>query len=379
MGMPLLPAERMAAISGPWAEFATSLKNEYLAHDDDAKCLADHIDTTRSRDFLAMAQVLIAINSAPDRVQFHAATVEKWLQRVDPPPPAFKARVRGVMDKFRELVSSEEHSEIFIKHRLAPVEFVMVAFLIAEQKDASLPELAEFIAEFRNSVRKAHADVRSNNKVIKTCYDVIEGQRRGAGAFSENRKRKKRAEEEDEEEEDEDYRGTPVTKISKPANTRSRNVTNHSPTKKSSAAQSPAKSSAKTHHPPPTAQMQNTSITSPRPTTSSSVPSPAMSPRTQPVASTSKSKLDGIVKLRAHKLKQNLAQGVNAHPSNSGVNDSKPQPQASVAPQGISGGVNEFFAAQPPQTVSWTTILRRRSIRSLVSILIPLKPTAATS
>lgn len=168
MGMPLQPAERMAALKGPWCAFASELKNKYL-HSDDCP-LMQHLalERSRSKDFLIMAQILKATAELPERCDFTTTRVDKWLHRVDPPTESFKREIRATLDKYLQVAPKVN------KKKIAPVEFIMVAVLIHGKPDLSVDRLANLINEFRIKMKKLFEDLRINNKQITSAYDFLE-------------------------------------------------------------------------------------------------------------------------------------------------------------------------------------------------------------
>jgi len=167
LGMPLKPAERMAAIAGPWAAFVGELKEEYLPEGGGfLKYMTVTVD--RGSDFLATAQMVYGLDHPDKRATFSSMDVEKWLNRVDPPSQDVKTRTRAVFDKYLEVVSSWE------KTRLAPVEFVMIGVMIGKLLNDPVEVIDQHIQKFRKSMKAAHVDLRLNSKVLKSAYDIIE-------------------------------------------------------------------------------------------------------------------------------------------------------------------------------------------------------------
>jgi len=224
MGMPLQPAERMSSIAGPWPNFANEMKREFMNGDGG---LLEHItfDVTRGKDYLAISQVIVGVFSLPERCSFTTGVVEKFLTRVDPPTPAFKKQVKRLFTKYVSLISEKAHKAVFAQ-RMAPVEFVMIALVIANHVDESLSDLANRVQHMRTSLRKEHVDIRTNNKVLKTSFDILEemSNKKGKGKSSATgSKRKAQARTEEEEDDDNtDFRGPPIYKSSQAPHTRSR-------------------------------------------------------------------------------------------------------------------------------------------------------------
>ncbi|KAG8892891.1 hypothetical protein FRC00_011354 [Tulasnella sp. 408] len=199
LGMPLQPAERMAAHVGPWAMFATTIKQDYLGSDS-AMWQYWSLDITRARDFQYAAQIIMGLYSLPERCNFATQSLDKWLQRTDPPSESFKKQVRDVFEK---LVLVGPYNE---KKAIAPVEFVMIAMLINMHPNASTEKLGDLIASFRATLKKDHVDLRANNRVIKSAYETIEALLGSSlqVAYARGSKRKNTM---DDDDDDDEYRG----------------------------------------------------------------------------------------------------------------------------------------------------------------------------
>lgn len=167
--MPLQPAERMAAHVGPWAMFATQIKQQYLNTDSEIWKYWS-LDISRAKDFQYSAQIIMGLYTLPERCNFATQTLDKWLQRTDPPSESFKKQVRVV---FNRLVAVGPY---VTKKAIAPVEFVMTAILVNLHPNASAEKLGDLIAQFRAKMKKDHVDLRANNRVIKSAYEMIEAQ-----------------------------------------------------------------------------------------------------------------------------------------------------------------------------------------------------------
>jgi hypothetical protein len=94
MGMALTPAEKLQALSTPWAKFTTSLLQRYIYPQEDGlwKYLQDW-DRSRGRDFHNLATIVYMIEVFPERrANIGAAKLHSWLLRVDPVEDHLKKR-----------------------------------------------------------------------------------------------------------------------------------------------------------------------------------------------------------------------------------------------------------------------------------------------
>ncbi|EJU04190.1 hypothetical protein DACRYDRAFT_105258 [Dacryopinax primogenitus] len=171
-GMQLSPAEKMHAISSPWADMVRMLSKQYIADG-----LSNAIKWTRNRgqDFQFAAQILYLI-WRPERFQFPtAALLDKWLRNEDPPSDDFKREADAVFRDYLGLALKPETSYAFvgIADRLAPVEVVMIGFLLHTIRNASQMDKAREVDGLRRATREKFIDIRSNNRVTTFMFEYI--------------------------------------------------------------------------------------------------------------------------------------------------------------------------------------------------------------
>jgi hypothetical protein len=127
--MSLTNAEKLQAISSPWANYITLLEKTHLTIDGG---LIDKIsfDDSRGRAFQNIAQLVYCCAGLPVTQRIPtAAKLEKWLNSQDErPSAAFKYAMADVLGRLWELASSEELDTPFrqFKAKVAPVEFVYI-------------------------------------------------------------------------------------------------------------------------------------------------------------------------------------------------------------------------------------------------------------
>ncbi|KAG9015874.1 hypothetical protein FRB90_004334, partial [Tulasnella sp. 427] len=306
LGMPLLPAERMAAHVGPWAIFATTIKQEYL----DTHCDMWNywtLDTSRAKDFQLAAQIIMGLYTLPERCNFATQTLDRWLQRADPPSESVRKQVKTVFDK---MVAVGPYNK---KKAVAPVEFVMIAMLIHMNPNANTEKLGDLIAQFRAHMKKEHVDLRTNSRVLKNAYDYIEGQLGTSLQTAYARGNKRKAAQDDDD--DDEYRGSPVAKLGRAAQTRQGASRTSATTKSIGGSQSKSSTSAKsTPSTPVTAKPSATSSSSKPIATTSAASSSSAHLRPDPRPKDSPM-LDGIAKLKQLQAKN----AIKPPPSSSGL------------------------------------------------------------
>jgi hypothetical protein len=127
--MSLTAAEKLQAVSSPWANYITHLEKTHLTIEGG---LIDHIafDETRGRAFQNTAQLVYCCAGLPAAQRIPTAPrLEKWLTSPDErPSTAFKAAMTDVLSRLWELASDLELDAPFrrFKAKVAPVEFVYI-------------------------------------------------------------------------------------------------------------------------------------------------------------------------------------------------------------------------------------------------------------
>lgn len=126
--MSLTTAEKLQAISSPWANYITHLEKTHVTIDGG---LVDVItfDDTRGRAFQNVAQLVYCCEGLPSTQRIpSAAKLEKWLTAPDEHPTAlFRDAMGAVLDRLWELARSTEYDAAFrLKAKVSPVEFVFI-------------------------------------------------------------------------------------------------------------------------------------------------------------------------------------------------------------------------------------------------------------
>ncbi|KAH9052285.1 hypothetical protein EDB87DRAFT_1570581 [Lactarius vividus] len=178
LGMSLTTAEKLQAVSSPWANYITHLEKTHVTIDGG---LVDMIafDDTRGRAFQNVAQLVYCCAGLPAAQRIpSAAKLEKWLTAPDErPSAAFRDAMGAVLDRLWELARSAEHDAPFRRFRakVAPVEFVFIGVLLYTMRNgytAAEQSRAAFV--LRRDIRKAHVDVRFNARVAADCWRLID-------------------------------------------------------------------------------------------------------------------------------------------------------------------------------------------------------------
>ncbi|RPB01826.1 hypothetical protein L873DRAFT_1763601 [Choiromyces venosus 120613-1] len=186
LGVPLTPAEKLKASTGPWQSFAADIENTYTN-------LMKPFHGKRARSFQLVLQIfkqmsyyeegkLSTFNSGP-------AALKKFCENTSLLTPEFEAQVKRVFDTYAEIY--EQCPETFINHgykvaaKYSPIEFVAMALLIythPERKNISL--LSGDIISLRSFVRESRQDLRSNGATWFVFMDWINNIERYRGGFN---------------------------------------------------------------------------------------------------------------------------------------------------------------------------------------------------
>lgn len=196
--------EKLQVISAPMASFIRTLQSKYF--EAESPLGGDELDWDRSRggDFRCITQASYIISRYPQQVSIGSiAQLEKWLHdpsgrqtrkgkakakttstdtddgndgQDDGLPKDKLAKIDTTFKSFSQLVADEKLRSYFLKEewRVSPIEFVMMCLLISVEKDrVSLEEIAEKICAMRMVTRTEHVDIRMNQRVAKTMFDFI--------------------------------------------------------------------------------------------------------------------------------------------------------------------------------------------------------------
>ena len=129
LGMSLTTAEKLQAITSPWANYITHLEKTHVTIDGG---LVDVIafDDTRGRAFQNIAQLVYCSAGLPAAQRIPSpAKLEKWLTAPDErPAAAFREALGAVLDRLWEIARNVDLDAPFrrFKAKVSPVEFVFI-------------------------------------------------------------------------------------------------------------------------------------------------------------------------------------------------------------------------------------------------------------
>jgi len=187
-GMQLSPAEKMHAINSVWANLVRMLCKQYVSEG-----LSQQIRWTRSRgqDFQFVAQILFLIYKTT-KFQFPTApTLDKWLRYEDPPSNDFKREADKLFRDYLTIAQDKKLNYGFhdISDRIAPVEVVMIGYLLFKARESTWETRSLMIDRLRRATRQEFTDIRSNTRVIKFMQDYVDNVLQAGGTPKKKRKR----------------------------------------------------------------------------------------------------------------------------------------------------------------------------------------------
>ncbi|KAG1862585.1 hypothetical protein DFJ58DRAFT_233981 [Suillus subalutaceus] len=176
LGVQLTAAEKLQAISSPWADWIADLELRHVNVDNKGLASVLEWDTTRGRDFQCIAQLIYCCDGLSDRPLPTAQKLEKWMKRVDNPPTAFMTLINNVLSDFWHIATSSELNAAFteVDKRVAPVEFVFVGVILFVLRDHTIEERANAILHMRLRIREQFRDVRNNGLVGKAMWNYVD-------------------------------------------------------------------------------------------------------------------------------------------------------------------------------------------------------------
>lgn len=187
LGMALSPAERMQAINSPNATIVRAVRNKLslLGCDHKLDRYKDDVTATNSRGryFQTIAQILYLISRdlsptkvKPKLLEPNSTRIETLLNE----PHAVSTAVQTALDGAMSTLCILVHDPVLGKpltsgrHKLSPVEFVMLVFLLHLYRQThSLVQLSDAVERMRKDVRSTHRDVRFNSVVYKHLLDFV--------------------------------------------------------------------------------------------------------------------------------------------------------------------------------------------------------------
>ncbi|KAF9008994.1 hypothetical protein BDQ17DRAFT_1349335 [Cyathus striatus] len=168
LGVTLTAAEKLQAISSPWAEWVSGLEARHVAVEGG---LTDVLtwDTKRGRNFQNLAHLVYCCDGVPEEERLPTAQkIEKWLSRTDHPSEKFKMDMEQVLQDYWRIAQDDQLNRGFKKipaARVAPVEFIFIGVLLYVLKKRSYEDRGNAIYGLRQHVRSAFKDVRNNTNV----------------------------------------------------------------------------------------------------------------------------------------------------------------------------------------------------------------------
>ncbi|KAI5776958.1 hypothetical protein EDC01DRAFT_598620, partial [Geopyxis carbonaria] len=184
LGVPLSPAEKLKATSGPWQ----SLANEILTTYD---TLFSIIDNRRGRGFQLTLQILRQLTlSHEDAPNYNAGAnaLKGFCSHASLCTPATKVAAHRVFRIYTDIAlqfpATFQNNNYRHSARFSPIEFVGAAVLLLRFPDRNSRLLSGDILHMRQWLRERRQDLRSNGATWNCLVDFVENielHRGGAG------------------------------------------------------------------------------------------------------------------------------------------------------------------------------------------------------
>ncbi|KXN91873.1 hypothetical protein AN958_11175 [Leucoagaricus sp. SymC.cos] len=200
LGMALTPAEKLAVLKSPRADFVRHLQSTFFK-DDTSALTSLAWDHSRGNDFRCLATILWCFDrywSSPGLMQNTGSIIqfEKFLNTQTPLMAKFRADVQKGFQAFEEMAASEDEVVTGAfrmnaadfgygmggpgpvrKDKVSPIEFICIALLILVWRDKmSLRAMAKAIKEMRREkgkgkVKEEARETKIGNKRKRTAAD----------------------------------------------------------------------------------------------------------------------------------------------------------------------------------------------------------------
>ncbi|EIM84991.1 uncharacterized protein STEHIDRAFT_60774, partial [Stereum hirsutum FP-91666 SS1] len=174
LGVALTPAERMAAITGPWPTFIREIETQILGEEDG---FGDALDwgQSRGRDFQGIAAVVFVIDRHPAFAVPVSPGLDKWLTQTLAVPKKLRSDVLDTFQLYLLLTKDSRYNAPFqTPQRISPVEFIMIGLLIyVHRQTLSLTQLSLAVEAMRADIRGKEKDIRTNKRVAQVMFKFI--------------------------------------------------------------------------------------------------------------------------------------------------------------------------------------------------------------
>lgn len=176
-GVPLQASEKMQALNGPLPTWISGLQSKFFQG---SKGFGSQItlSTERAKDFELLARSIYTIAHMPTIVAFPGLQpLTKWLKTAPDPSPEFKTAMMDVLQAFLKIATEAQYRAAFtqVRERVAPVEWIFTAVILAKMRDCSFDTKAKQILKFRKSLREKFqaSEIRANTQVCKWAFAFV--------------------------------------------------------------------------------------------------------------------------------------------------------------------------------------------------------------
>ncbi|KAI5816576.1 hypothetical protein BZA77DRAFT_57504 [Pyronema omphalodes] len=170
LGVPLTPAEKLRATTGPWQMFATELQKKF------SDLITGVIDDKRAKGFQLILSVFYQIVYPNSGCVYGATQLGKFCKNVTLTPELHEI-VTGVFKRYQEVYHEFPHTfedqEYAHCRKYSPLEFLGMTVLIHRYPTHTIKELSRDILTVRKMLRECNKELRMNSSTWKSFMDTL--------------------------------------------------------------------------------------------------------------------------------------------------------------------------------------------------------------
>ncbi|KAF4622111.1 hypothetical protein D9613_009304 [Agrocybe pediades] len=172
LGVTLGPSDRLPAINSPYADLVRGLRRDIDAN----QGLEGYLTwgQTRGKDFYALAQVLylIAYGADPKKAEPTTSRLEAFLNRHGGDLNTLRSKAQSTMETFCSIIRHPVYGKPLAKN-LAPIEFVMSAYLVYLYRTYSEASLSLAMAGMRDCLAQAFPSRKFKTDAFKFLLSYV--------------------------------------------------------------------------------------------------------------------------------------------------------------------------------------------------------------
>jgi hypothetical protein len=170
LGVPLTPAEKLRATTGPWQQFAVELQHKFT------DLFTGVVDDKRGKGFQLILSAFYQIVHPNAGCVYGATQLGKFCKTVMLTPELHEI-ITGIFKRYQEVyhhypVTFEDPGYAHCR-KYSPLEFVGITVLIHRYPTHTVQELSQDILAVRNMLREGNKELRINSTTWKFFMDTL--------------------------------------------------------------------------------------------------------------------------------------------------------------------------------------------------------------